>query len=151
MARTRNWSALSESTKKRYLGAGNAKGLSPAQTEEHYSSGKSLADFRGHNRPEGVSERGWATLVKAAKDAGLADNLPAKELPRGGPNPRYRGSLNDILKGEIEKGFTPVQLKRRIARQEAVRREWRDGNKEPGERAWRRRNLYMSDVFYWYH
>lgn len=84
MAKSRNWTGLSEGQRRRYVSAGRTgtltgrKGLTPAQVRKYYESGGSLSAGRGH--AEELAAPRTATLRQSDRE--LYEGLPAAERRR---------------------------------------------------------------------
>lgn len=148
MARERNWDALGERQRRRYIGAGRREGLSEDQVREHYLSGGSLTRWRGKKERPGITSSQFDRLVRLGKDArwtSAREGLPLKEV------------LEDL----IARGFAYEWIAERLREKKESRdyystlskRERRDSNvyKGPGTDRFSRRTPYANVELYYYH
>lgn len=150
MAKPRNWTLLAASTQKRYTNKGAKQGLTPAQVEAAYMSGRPLGDWRGHPKRPHASERQWGQLVKAAKAADLGKDVD--------------GDYTVVLDSLLQKGYAPAWILQKLAEKKESRdtfllaanvRARKQGHdmagRQPGRRRYFGRSQPADIELYYYH
>ena len=147
----RDWNKLGTAQRKRYLSAGRKRGLTDAQIRQHYTSGGSLSEWRGHRKRAGISERQWTTLRQAALASKLDLDLEHHDV-------------SVVLESLLAKGFSYAWILQRLQEKEESRRLFKtqakrrarynrpkdDEGYNPGRRRYHARNQIADIEIYWY-
>lgn len=157
MAKPRNWDALSERQRKRYLSKGKKQGFTDDYTRRYYETGGDLREFRGHRSRYGTSEKTWTKLRRAAYAAKLETDHP-------------KGQTGDafvvyVLESLLSKGFKPQWILDKLAEKRNSRDTYRsvfakalrkqfptsDAGYNPGRKRFHARNQIADLELYYYH
>lgn len=148
MALRRDWDALGEPQRKRYVARGLREGLTPGQARDYYMRGGDLTRWRGKESHPGLSTSQYDRLISLGKQARWSegrDGLPLSEV------------IDDMIRNGFDYKFIAERLREKAEARDYYSRlskkQRKDPNydKGPGARNIRKRIPHANIELYYYH